>query len=51
MHEYCLYANLVHHYLKQPKEALAILGKTVPHMREDYPIINESLKHRRDSKK
>jgi hypothetical protein len=33
---------LVCHYLKQAKEALAILGKTVLHMREDYPIINES---------
>ncbi len=36
------YANLVRHYLKQPKEALAILYATVPHMPDDYPIINES---------
>ena len=36
------YANLVRHYLKQPKEALEILYETVPQMPKDHPIINES---------
>ena len=36
------YANLVCHYLKQPKEAFAFLEETVMQMPEDYPIINES---------